>query len=112
MEDTLYDLSKLHDLSSGNPEFVNKMVRMFLDLTPSLIESIGMGLEEKNYEQVRAAAHKLKPSIDLMGINSIKDTVRKIENYAAEQMQLDQLDDLYKALRNTLGIVLQQLHTH
>jgi HPt (histidine-containing phosphotransfer) domain-containing protein len=109
VEETLYDLSTLQDLSSGNPEFVDKLVKMFIDLTPSLIERIELGLKEKNYAEVGAAAHKLKPSIDVMGIRSLKDTVREIEIYAKEQTQLDQLDDLFNALKNTLEKVFQQL---
>lgn len=34
----IYDLSQLEAIASGNDDFVTKMVNMFLEMTPTLVD--------------------------------------------------------------------------
>lgn len=109
MNDTLYDLSQLHELSSGNPEFVEKMVGMFLSLTPELIQRLNKGLQEKDYPEIKAAAHKMKPSIDMMGITSLSQKIRTLEQYAAAESHTAEIPGLIKETEEILSTVMTQL---
>lgn len=109
MNDTLYDLSQLHELSAGNPEFVEKMVHMFLALTPELIERLKNGLKEKNYAEIKAAAHKMKPSIDMMGIVTLSQKIRTLEQYAANESHTSEIPALIQDTDEILTAVMTQL---
>ncbi len=76
----LYDMSMVDSIGKDDPEFVKNIISIFLDTMPINIQILQKAWEEKNYPQISTIAHKMKSSIDLLGINSIKFTIRKLEN--------------------------------
>ncbi|MFT6176734.1 MAG: HPt (histidine-containing phosphotransfer) domain-containing protein [Bacteroidia bacterium] len=108
-EEKLYDLEQLNSIAAGNPDFVIKMVNMFLDMTPGLVDRIEAGLQTQDWAEVRSAAHKMKPSVDMMGISSLRDIVRRIEGNAKSETNLEQIPELYFTLTETLDKVYEQL---
>ena len=108
-KEKLYDLEQLNAIAAGNADFVSKMVDMFLDMTPELVSRIETGLQAEDWTEVRSAAHKMKPSIDMMGIKSLHHVVRSIETNAKTESNLAQIPELYSTLYNTLEEVYKQL---
>jgi HPt (histidine-containing phosphotransfer) domain-containing protein len=108
-DEKLYDLEQLNAIASGNEEFVIKMVNMFLEMTPELVGRIEAGLQTQDWPEVRSAAHKMKPSVDMMGIKSLHDVVRSIEGNAKTESNLEQIPELYFKLSETLENVYEQL---
>lgn len=108
-EEKLYDLEQLNAIAAGNQEFVTKMVNMFLEMTPALVERIEGGLQIKDWAEVRSAAHKMKPSVDMMGITTLHNVVRGIEGNAKTETNLEQIPELYFKLSETLEEVYEQL---
>jgi len=108
-EEKLYDLEQLNAIAAGNEDFVVKMVNMFLDMTPALVDRIEAGLQTQDWPEVKAAAHKMKPSVDMMGITSLHDVVRGIEGNAKTETNLEQIPELYFTLSETLEKVYEQL---
>jgi PAS domain S-box-containing protein len=110
---TLYDLSKLKEMSN-DVEFINKMTRLFIDNTTSLINEMEISYSKNNYEKVQAIAHKLKSSIDIVCIGNVKDLVRSVEKGAMlnkSSYLLDQhIKELIEILRKTI-IQLKELQS-
>jgi len=75
----LWDLEKLKELCRGNEEFLQKMLRLFLEQTPLRIKDMHEAFAAKNWQAVSDTAHKMKPSLDNMGIHSLRETVRNLE---------------------------------
>ncbi len=109
MEDKMYNLEQIDMMSGGNAEFVDKMVNLFLELTPELLNRIKTGLIDSNYEEIKSAAHKMKPSIDMMGINLLRNEIRNIERLALEQGDVMSLKNAITYLDETLNKVMIQL---
>jgi CheY-like chemotaxis protein len=103
--ENLYDLNKLKNTFEGNEMMVKKMVKMFLEKTPGLLAEIHQQSEDENYEQLSRVAHKLKSSLNLMGINPAMDTIRAIEKNAAELTHIEELP----ALVNYLTQICEQV---
>jgi HPt (histidine-containing phosphotransfer) domain-containing protein len=103
MEDKMYNLEQIDMMSGGNAEFVDKMVNLFLELTPELLNRIKTGLIDSNYEEIKSAAHKMKPSIDMMGINLLRNEIRNIERLALEQGDVMSLKNAITYLDETLN---------
>jgi hypothetical protein len=78
--DKLYDLSMVIEISGGDKEFVRKMVQLFLDTMPACLSELYAQTQQQNWEQVGKLAHKLKSTIDSMGIVSLKKDIRIVEN--------------------------------
>jgi PAS domain S-box-containing protein len=74
------DLTKLMEIVNGDMAFFKKMIRLFVDDTPELIEQIKCGLEEGDYETIGSVAHRLKPSLDHIANSALQKMVRQVEN--------------------------------
>jgi PAS domain S-box-containing protein len=105
----LYDLSQLEKMSRGNAAFVQKMVNIFIDLTKENVARIEAALAENDIESIKKVAHKIKPSIDQMGIFSLKDVVREIEKFDARNGNPDELKILIDVLVKALKKVASKL---
>jgi len=111
-KEPLYELSKLEKISQGNTFFVEKMVRLFIDHIPSSVREIEKAAKENKFDTVRAVAHKIKPTIDNMGISSIYTVVREIEKYAADTDSVETLFANIVTLKEVIGAVAEQLQAH
>jgi HPt (histidine-containing phosphotransfer) domain-containing protein len=108
-EEKLYSLAQLESLSGGDDVFVNKMVDMFLELTPQTIAVLQESFNEDALETLGGAAHKIKPTIDMMGIESIKQSIRDLEQYGKNRSHLELIPGLVSEVCETLGKVVEQL---
>lgn len=75
----LYDLKQLEELSQGDYTFVRKMTSLFCKNMPPAIESIKEAFRAGNQAQLKADAHRIKPTIDHMGIATLHDDIRMLE---------------------------------
>lgn len=105
----LYSLSKLEEISRGNQEFVKKMVNMLVEEMPISLAALKEGLEHKDYDQVRAMAHKMKPSIQLMNMSRISKTIQTLEDNAKAKTNLEQIPDMVHQVMDVCERVLEEL---
>lgn len=79
MEGRYFNLSKLDNLLLGNKAELKKMLRLFVEIAPTLVNEIKEGAASKDIKRIKTAAHKLKPSIDFLDIAMLKETIRELE---------------------------------
>ena len=103
------NLTYLKELAEGSNEFIVKMIDVFLTQTPEMLENMAKHLHEKKWQELRGVAHKIRPTIDFVGIHSIKDTVKAIELYASEQIHLDLLPDLVTKVIQVCSTAISEL---
>ncbi|KUJ56808.1 hypothetical protein AR686_09660 [Chryseobacterium aquaticum subsp. greenlandense] len=109
-EEVLYDLKNIKTLSRGNEEFVQKMLSIFISQTQETIPLIEKAFEEKNNSEIARLVHKIKPSVEGIGIFSIKEDVKLLEISAKEQKaELTELYALFEKIKQTLNTVINQL---
>lgn len=108
-EKKFYNLEQLEAIASGNEDFVIKMVNMFLEMTPALLERIAAGIQIQDWTEVKSAVHKMKPSVDMMGVTDLYQVIRDIENNAKTNTNLEQIPELYFTLSDTLEQFFEQL---
>jgi len=81
----LYSMNSINNLSRGNEEFVQKMITIFIDQTQDTIEKIERALLTNDYLEVSRLIHKIKPSIEGMGVLSILEDVKSLEKITKEE---------------------------
>ena len=104
----LYDISELEQMAQGNTEFIAKMINVFLETTSESLVQLLDAFETRDLQTVSALAHKIKPSIDLMGISSLHEVVRDIE---AKAKSGDEINVLVQKLQEDLKIVFKEIKT-
>jgi HPt (histidine-containing phosphotransfer) domain-containing protein len=107
----LYSLSQLEDISSGDQAFVDKMVDMFIDMVPESTNMMVEALANEEYEELGKAAHKIKPSIDMMGILSLREKIRELERRGKLSEEVETIPTLLEDVVLTLNQVIEQLKT-
>ena len=78
-ERVYYDISEIKTISRGNEEFINKMLKMFVEQIPVFVAEMMEKLEAGELITVGEIAHRIKPTIDNMGIISSKTIIRELE---------------------------------
>ena len=109
LNETLYNLSNLEAISNGNEAFIKKLLGIFYTQTPQLVVDIKQAYKDNDLEKVSALAHKIKPTIDNLGIISIIQLVKDIEATAKAKVNTD-LHVMLQKFADTLEMVLQKMH--
>ncbi len=77
-----YNLEKLESLSGGDPNFLKQMVELFLSESESNCLRFEEYVGAADYPSIRSLAHKLMPTIDLMGIHPTLDELNELKDAA------------------------------
>ena len=109
MSEKLYNLTQLEELAGGDEDFVRSMIATFLEHTPGQLEEIKANGASGNLSQVGALAHKIKPNIDLFGIENIRETIREIERMGKGEEGGLEMQNHIKLLDQVLNQVFIQL---
>lgn len=104
-----YDLTHLREMLGGDVTAIKRMVKIFMENTPSMIQEMRTEFAAGNLEKVGNLAHKLKSSIDIFNIANLKTEIRDIENFAKEQSNPEELGLLIKKAYIQMEVVFQQI---
>lgn len=110
--ENLYNLNQLRELAGGQEEFVQTMVDTFLEHTPQHLKELMDAYEAKDYSQMGAMAHKIKPSIDLFGIASLTTSIREVERIGKTGSAEPNLEELINQVSSTLDQVFESMRNH
>ena len=95
------DLDYLMDITKANPQLMMEMISLYLEQTPPLIRAMKKALEDKDWDLLHAAAHKMIPSFSIMGINrDFENMAKKIQDYAIMEEQAEGINDMVTQLAN------------
>jgi len=107
--DTLVDLSYLRKMSNNNQDFIDEIIGTFLESMPGNINEITQSAASGNWEQVAKIVHKIKPTITLMGIHSLKDKIVTLEQEAKNNPGSPQATTLAQEVSASLNQVVESL---
>ena len=105
----LFDLSNLESIAKGNKVFIHKMLQLFIDDTPISVNEMKQAYQSGEFKKVATIAHRIKPSIDTLGIHLLKDEIREIEANAESYGDSEELSAMILYLENTIKRVLIEL---
>ena len=105
----LYDLSQLIAISRGNELFVKKMVDIFCDQTPVLLNGMEEAYHSNDLERMGEIAHKMKPSIDNLNITLLKQVIRDIEHAGKEKAAGQDLTETFAQIRTIVTRIVESL---
>ena len=98
------DRTMLTRMIGDDPVSHQRLLQSFLRFTPDILAGIKHAFSERNANEIKAQAHKLKSSARSMGANHLADTCEAIETFARElqwaeiEPLVSGLDGLYEAV--------------
>jgi PAS domain S-box-containing protein len=105
----LFDLENLVALSRGNTDFIKKMVNLFTDQIPDSFRIIHESFAKKDISTIRTITHRIRPSIENMGITVIREDMKQLELLAAENPDSEQIPVLIEKTWQVLSKAIGQL---
>jgi CheY-like chemotaxis protein/HPt (histidine-containing phosphotransfer) domain-containing protein len=106
-----FDLSYLKSVSNNNEGFIKEMVTTFLETMPASIDEITTHVNDKDWQKLAKALHKIKPSITLMGLHHLKYQVIELEEKAKTETDLKKVPKLIEKFCAELNQSLDQMKT-
>lgn len=106
----LYDLTVLRQMLLNEDDLL-QMIGIFITSTPKILADINEACQNKDDDKLAKNAHQLKPSLDLIGISSLKEDIRRIDKLnKVQQLSVGELRAIVDYLNNVLRKVFDQLY--
>jgi PAS domain S-box-containing protein len=95
------DLNYLSHRTKSNPSLMMEMIAVYLEQTPLLINTMKKSFQDKDWDTLYAAVHKMIPSFSIMGINAdFESMAKKVQEYASTQQQGVEISGMVIQLEN------------
>jgi CheY-like chemotaxis protein len=104
-----YDLSMVESISGGDKAFILKMLQLFLDTVPATLEDMRIKSDSRDWAALSKVAHKLKSTVDSMGIAALKQDIRKVEADGKAGQSVDALPSLVDKVVTIMNEVMIQV---
>ncbi|PCH88260.1 MAG: hypothetical protein COB88_04320 [Flavobacteriales bacterium] len=99
MKKKTFDLSAIEGITGGKPDRIISYIDMYIDLTSKEIIQLITAAEEKNWEELERAAHKMKAGSGYMGVAKLQALATDMEVAAAVK------NPDKKSLQNQISLV-------
>ena len=103
------DLTFLKEISDNNEQFFREFITMFLNNTPKSIQDMKTSLMSTDWEALRQAAHKVKPSFNYVGLKELNSLSAKIEEYAKQQCNMEEIKSMLNRIEVVAAIAFKEL---
>lgn len=75
----IYNLDKINEMAEGDTDFITSVIAVFLDEVPQDLQNLEAAINDGDYEKVYKLAHKIKPNVDLLGMEQTRAIALEIE---------------------------------
>lgn len=104
-----YNLSKIYAISNNDIGFAKQVIILFIEEVPREVKLIKAGIKEKDYLDAYHAAHKIKPTLDLLGMDQAYEDILAIEKWAKAEGKKKEIKETYKSLKKEIKQTLKEL---
>lgn len=107
----IYNLDKLNEMADGDKDFIESVISVFLEEVPVDLEALEIALKEKNHESVHQLAHKIKPNVDLLGMEQTRAAALQMETLGKQAANMEDIEKILPALKADIHQVIGELKT-
>lgn len=98
------NLEYLNNLTKANSKLMKEMIELYLKQTPPLITTMKKSFQEKNWQLLSSAVHKMIPSFLIVGMQKdFEIMAHKIQEFANTQTFLEDLSEMVLQLEIACG---------
>ncbi|WP_420601190.1 Hpt domain-containing protein [Flagellimonas sp.] len=105
----IYNLDKIKEMAEGDQDFITSVVSVFLEEVPVDLEGLEKAINERDYENVYKLAHKIKPNVDLLGMEQTRATALEIETLGKSSANMEEIEQRFPLLKKDVLQVISEL---
>ena len=104
-----YNLSKVYALSDNDSEFVNEILTLFVNEVPEDLSQIKEGIKKKDHKHAYAYAHKIKPTLDLLGMTVAFEEILQVEAWTKAEGKKKDIEDTIKSIKDQINDAVKEI---
>lgn len=104
-----YNLAKVYALSDNDPEFVMQIITLFVTEVPEDMKFIESGIKEKDHKQAYAYAHKIKPTLDLLGMSVAFEEILQVEAWTKTEGRKKDIIETFKSVKQRVKDAVKEI---
>lgn len=104
-----YNLAKVYALSDNDTEFVTEILTLFVTEIPLDLIQIKQGIKEKDYKLAYSYAHKIKPSLDLLGMNVAFEEILQIEAWTKSEGKRKEIQATFDSVESQVEKAIKEI---
>lgn len=105
----IYNLEKINEMAEGDQDFVLSVISVFLDEVPQDLEELEKAIAQQHFDDVYKLAHKIKPNVDLLGMEQTRATALEIETLGKNPANRQQIEEKFPLLKKDVLQVISEL---
>ena len=104
-----YNLAKVYALSDNDPEFVMQIITLFVTEVPEDMKQIDLGIKEKDHKLAYAYAHKIKPTLDLLGMSVAFEEILQVEAWTKREGKRKEINDTFASIQSQVEKAIKEI---
>ena len=105
----LYNLDKLNEMADGDEDFIYSVLSVFLEEVPQDLIDLEKAIVAGDYENVYKLGHKIKPNVDLLGMEQSRVIALDIENLGKDAGNKAEIEAKFPILKKDIQQVISEL---
>ncbi|WP_419212220.1 Hpt domain-containing protein [Maribacter sp. X9] len=105
----IYNLDKINEMAEGDQDFINSVISVFLEEVPEDLGALEQALLAKDHDQVYKLAHKIKPNVDLLGMEQTRAIALEIETLGKQEANMEEIQKRFPILKTDINQVVSEL---
>ena len=104
-----YNLAKVYALSDNDPEFVMQIITLFVTEVPQDMKQIDLGIKTKDHKLAYAYAHKIKPTLDLLGMSVAFEEILQVEAWTKREGKRKEIVDTFESIQSQVEKAVKEI---
>jgi HPt (histidine-containing phosphotransfer) domain-containing protein len=105
----IYSLDKINEMAEGDTDFIVSVISVFLEEVPEDLQQLEKAIAVGDFEQTYKMAHKIKPNVDLLGMEQTRAMALEIETIGRNVGDMNQIKVLFPSLKKDVEQVMAEL---
>jgi HPt (histidine-containing phosphotransfer) domain-containing protein len=104
-----YNLAKVYALSDNDPEFVMQIITLFVTEVPQDMQQIDLGIKTKDHKLAYSFAHKIKPTLELLGMLVAFEEILQVEAWTKREGKRKEIIDTFESIQNQVDKAVKEI---
>lgn len=104
-----YNLAKVYALSDNDPEFVMQIITLFITEVPEDLKQIELGIKTKDHKLAYSYAHKVKQSLDLLGMTVAFEEILQLEAWTRAEGKRKEIVDTFESIQSQVDKAVKEI---
>lgn len=105
----IYNLDKINEMADGDEDFIQSVISVFLEEVPQDLIDLENAIAEEDYENVYKLGHKIKPNVDLLGMEQSRAIALDIETLGKDAANKAEIEEKFPILKKDIYQVISEL---